>query len=714
MNNLFFRVLIAAFLLLTGSVVIAADKYDLSNDPQLLAQLQINDNPHTVFGLLHNEALLKLRSSVDRNGVTHTRYQQTLNGVPVWGEQIIISRDRAGQVVSLHGQLVQSLASGLSHTAPGLRAEEVLAAMKDEVQKGRTSGDPLLFRNESSDLVIYLDQDAPKLSYAVRFFADTEAGGHPTRPTFLVDAYSGEILFQYEGLTHAEVGTGPGGNMKTSIYHYGTDYGKLDVIEASTTCTMDNPEVKTVDLNHTTVGSSAFDFTCYENTHKEINGAYSPLNDAHYFGGVVYDMYNAWVGVPPLTFQLMMRVHYSTNYENAFWNGTSMTFGDGNTTFYPLVSLDVAAHEVSHGFTEQNSDLIYSGQSGGINEAFSDMAGEAAEFFMRGGNDWEVGADIFKANGEALRYMCEPTRDGRSIDHASNYYSGLDVHYSSGVFNKAFCELAKTTGWDVRKAFEVFVHANQSCWTPSTNFDTGYQCVREAAAALSYSQDDVTAAFAKVGVPAGPVCELADAIILQNGVTTDKFSADTGDWTCFKLDIPTGTGASSVEFVTTNAAKGRKRSIGDADLYVRYDIAPTGGTSNGIYDCGSYSSNSDESCTINSPNDGVWVAAVHAWSSFPAVTVTGTYLGGSEPEPPPPTGNITLSAQVKGGSRNPFVSLTWTGATGPNVDVHKNGSLPITTANDGSYKDDAGRRGDFYQVCEQGSSTQCSGVEVAD
>src|SRR5688572_9676182 len=102
-----------------------------------------------------------------------------------------------------------------------------------------------------------------------------------------------------------------------------------------------------------------------------------------------------------------MKVHYRTSYENAFWDGSAMTFGDGASTFYPLVSLDVSSHEVSHGFTEQNSNLTYSGMSGGINEAYSDMAGEAAEFFMKGTNDWLVGAQIFKGTG-ALRYMNNP------------------------------------------------------------------------------------------------------------------------------------------------------------------------------------------------------------------------------------------------------------------------------------------------------------------
>src|SRR5678815_6068662 len=93
-------------------------------------------------------------------------------------------------------------------------------------------------------------------------------------------------------------------------------------------------------------------------------------------------MYPAYTGYNALNFQLVMRVHYSSAYENALWDGATMSFGDGASTFYPLTSVDVAGHEVSHGFTEQHSNLTYSGQSGGMNEAFSDMGGEATEYYL--------------------------------------------------------------------------------------------------------------------------------------------------------------------------------------------------------------------------------------------------------------------------------------------------------------------------------------------
>ena len=114
-------------------------------------------------------------------------------------------------------------------------------------------------------------------------------------------------------------------------------------------------------------GEKLFKFACPVNNHKQINGAYSPLNDAHYFGGLVFNMYQEYFNIAPLKTKLKMRVHFGQQFENAFWDGQQMTFGDGANRMYPLTSLDVVAHEVGHGVTEQNSGLIYKQQSGGIN-----------------------------------------------------------------------------------------------------------------------------------------------------------------------------------------------------------------------------------------------------------------------------------------------------------------------------------------------------------
>ncbi|MBP6749629.1 MAG: peptidase M4 family protein [Xanthomonadaceae bacterium] len=450
---------------------------------------------------LDGESRLMLIDRKTDLGLRNHRYVQTFRGLPIFGEHVVVTENASGGIDTLFGRKVDGLASEISSGKTRLDRKQALA-----IAKSVTLGNRLGFMRtqaESSELMIHIDEaGAARRAYVVSYFADTLGGGSPMRPTVIVDADTGRVLTQWENLQHALVGTGPGGNTKIGQYEYGTQYGKMDVTQSGTTCSMTNANVRTVNLNHATSGTTTFSYTCPRNTVKTINGAYSPLNDAHYFGGVVYNMYNAYVGRPPLTFQLVMRVHYGTAYENAFWDGSTMTFGDGATKFYPLVSLDVTSHEVSHGFTAQNSNLTYANQSGGINEAYSDIAGEAAEYYMRGSNDFKVGYDITKGTG-ALRYMSNPLLDGKSIDHASKFIYGMDVHYSSGVYNKAFYLLATKVGWNTQKAFKVFARANDLYWTPSTNFYTGVCGVQTAATNLGYTVADVTSAFSAVGLTCG-------------------------------------------------------------------------------------------------------------------------------------------------------------------------------------------------------------------
>jgi Zn-dependent metalloprotease len=448
------------------------------------------------------------------HGTLKTRENQLFRGVPVYGRGVVVERDAAGNVRSVEGHLSNGLGFDLASVTPRLSGADAVAALRQHAGLlpygiGVNAVSDADLQNVHHDLYVYAEGSKARLVYLTSFYVDGQ--GRPSRPTALIDADTGAIVASWEGLTTGKPGgggggsgspataNGPGGNQKTGQYFYGTDYAALSVTQSGSTCSMVNTNVKTNNMNQSRNRATLWTFTCPTSSGDGINGAYSPINDAHHFGGVVHDMYNAWFGAPPLNMQLVMNVHYSRNYENAFWNGSSMNFGDGASTFYPLTALDVTSHEISHGFTEQHSNLQYSGQSGGMNEAFSDMAGEAAEYFDRGANDWLVGADIMKS-GTALRWMCTPTKDGRSIDNAANYTSTLDVHYSSGVYNKAFCTLAKSTNWNTRKAFEVFERANALYWTSTATFNSGACGVESAADDYGYSRSDVVAAFTAVGV----------------------------------------------------------------------------------------------------------------------------------------------------------------------------------------------------------------------
>jgi len=556
------------------------------------------------------------------HGVRNTRYQQTFRGIPVYGESIVVSEDAAsGKLRTLFGRQVTGLAAEIADAPSKVFKGQALAIAKQAALGSRLGA--MQTRNEKSELMIYVDDAGhAHKAYVVNFFADSRlAGNKPTRPYVIVDADSGKVLKQWEGLTTALVGTGPGGNAKTGQYEWGSGgiYGYMDVTQSGSTCTMNNSVVKAVNLNHGTSGSTAFSYTCPRNTYQTINSGYSPINDAFYFGKVIQNMYNAYIGVNALSFQLVMRVHYKTNYENAFWDGSTMNFGDGASTFYPLVSADVGGHEVSHGFTEQHSNLCYDAgsQCGGMNEAFSDMGGEATEYYWKGTNDFLVGQEIFKGSAsQALRYMCNPPQDGGSIDNASDMTSSIDPHYSSGVYNKAFCTLAKTSGWNTQKAFQVMARANANYWTASSSFNQGACGVETAATDLGYAKADVTAAFNVVGVSCSGGGGGGGTTVLTNGVAVTSQGASTGNSLNYTLAVPSG--ATNLTFTMSGGS-------GDGDLYVKFGSAPTDSS----YDCRPYKSGNSESCSFASPSAGTYYVRIKAYSTFSGVSLVGSYTSGS-------------------------------------------------------------------------------------
>jgi len=546
--------------------------FNSTNAPGLIKKLngQGSDNAAIgkALGLAKDEAFKLLRKRTDFNNVTHFRYQQSFKGITVWGVQTVISRGPTNKVRRLHGNMIRDIQDDITSIPASLDPQGALQRMKD-LHKLKDRAATWNFKNEKYGTYVYFTNGKAKLCHVVSFFADNEKA-NPSHYTHFIDVNTDKVLESHDWLKYAE-GTGPGGNEKIGQYEYGTDFPAFGVTQNGTTCTMDFADVNTVDLNHGTTGSIPYSYTpCPRNTYKAINGAYCPLNDAQFFGQVVYDMYIAWYGVPVLPFQLSMKVHYGTNHENAYWTGDSMLFGDGYTTFYPLVCLDVSAHEVSHGFTDFNSDLIYSGESGGINEAFSDMAGESAEYYSRGSTDYMCGYDIFKSPTGALRYLYDPPLDGISIDHVDDYYAGMDVHYSSGIFNKAFWLIATSSGWNTKMSFDIFVKANQDYWTPSTTFQQGAEGAMNAAVDYGYSCQDVVNAFSAVGIslvcPGPPVADFS-ASLTSGGVplTTDftdlsqaasSWSWNFGDTGTSTAQNPTHTytamGTYTVTLIATN------------------------------------------------------------------------------------------------------------------------------------------------------------------
>ncbi|NKQ27115.1 M4 family metallopeptidase, partial [Streptomyces galbus] len=205
------------------------------------------------------------------------------------------------------------------------------------------------------------------------------------------------------------------------------------------------------------------------------------------------------------------RVHYSSGYVNAFWDDSCfcMTYGDGSGNTHALTSLDVAGHEMSHGVTSNTAGLDYSGESGGLNEATSDIFGTGVEFYANNSSDvgdYLIGEKInINGDGSPLRYMDKPSKDGGSAD---SWYSGvgnLDVHYSSGPANHMFYLLSEGSGTKTingvtynsptsdgvavagigrAAALQIWYKALTTYMTSSTNYAGARTAALNAAAAL--------------------------------------------------------------------------------------------------------------------------------------------------------------------------------------------------------------------------------------
>ncbi|MDF1645585.1 MAG: M4 family metallopeptidase [Legionellaceae bacterium] len=499
-----------------------------------------------------------IRTDVDFNQTSHVRLQQLYLGLPVWNATPVVHLPKLNNQLGVYASLNQHTAmngviyEGLDKDLGVATIHCLSKSQKDKaIKKAQLAFEKkwglagLSYAKESVKTIVYVDKTKQAhYAFLVSFYYDDGAtGAH--RPTSIMDADSLFVYRNWDAVLSEKSGEieveeafigGVGGNekigeviydgvddhlpaMKAKHFQYNGKQGpasyQLDY------CILMNDDIAVYDVSYMGVNplsclrkkqDESFFWLSIDNHERrwkadEVNGGYSPSLDAFYGANIVNDFYREWYGVPALVeedgktpMQLKMRVHYGRNFENAFWDGEQMTFGDGGVRFYPLTSLDITAHEVSHGFTSQHSGLDYSNpQMGALHEAFSDAAAIAMQYYVTGKSNWDIGRDIKKDEG-ALRYLDNPKKDGSSIDNM-NDFDDTEVHAGAGIFNKAFYLIATTKGWDIRKAFDVMVKANMNYWNSSMTTLTEAACgVVAATEDYGYNLADVRVSFAKVGI----------------------------------------------------------------------------------------------------------------------------------------------------------------------------------------------------------------------
>ncbi len=402
----------------------------------------------------------------DANGSTHVRLQRTYRGLPVIGGDLVVHQGPDALWDGASQTLAAPVRLSVRPTVGKDRAERAVTT------KDRTTRDIRKLRVDGSPrLVVEAIAGAPRLAWEF-----TSGGRHtdgtPSRLLTYVDARTGKVIRRAEQIQTTD-GSGQslyGGTVNLQVTPSGTSYLLKDPTRGNTyTTDFGN---KTDSLLCQLFGSGCKAGTMFTSTDTLFgNGSTSNREsagvDAQYGTNMTWDYYklvhgrNGIFGNGTGSYN---RVHYGNGYVNAFWDGTKMTYGDGDgVEFGPLVSLDVAGHEMSHGVTENTAGLTYSGESGGLNEATSDIFGTMVEFYAANTNDpgdYYIGEEFDLASHSGFRRMDNPALDGSSHSCWSTSTKNVDVHYSSGVGNHFFYLLAEGSG---QKTIGGKVHNSPTC-----------------------------------------------------------------------------------------------------------------------------------------------------------------------------------------------------------------------------------------------------------
>ncbi len=406
----------------------------------------------------HDGGLKQMRKETDDLGFTHYRFIQLYKGYEIFGTSYIL-HFKNGFLVSANGLLYDnvSIQEGsldekkcLEHALKFVNAdiykwqlpeEEAHARYEFEVEKIRKS--PTYFPKGELKIIpenghFQTTNHAFRLSYVFDIYADEPMD----RSEIFVDLQSGKINFKNPLLMHADAN----GRAKTA--YSDTQNIKTDSVSPVYFRLRETGRgngIQTFNLNKGTNYGTATDFIDSNNFWHNVNANKDEYaTDAHWGAEMTYDYF--WTkhnrnSIDNAGFLLKSYIHYSTNYTNASWDGTRMTYGDGAAPFTPLVAMDIAGHEIAHGLTSNTSGLIYSYESGALNESFSDIFGVAVDFYSRPNQaNYLMGDGI---GGTPFRNMANPNQYGDpdtylgSLWHTAASDNG-GVHVNSGVQNYWF------------------------------------------------------------------------------------------------------------------------------------------------------------------------------------------------------------------------------------------------------------------------------------
>jgi Zn-dependent metalloprotease len=606
---LFRAVLLGAAIVLApgvhGAPMMSAPlKLDTQAQTQVISQLTAR---RPAIGLDADHGYRVVAQHPGVQGTHVVRAAHLYKGVRIFGSESVVVLDARQQIVSESAsprrlQLGRGAAGALSPVTTGFDTTPVVKrkAAISAAAKGSPSG-AVNVKLPTAELVIYpvmRDERAPSAiakpdsdlnaldlvetvdHYALAWHVRVRmrSGEQPIFYDVIVDARTGDTIDRWNALQTVE-GVGRSqysGNVPLSTTFEGNVYKMLDPQRGKGGVF---GAMAITNANHATTSGRVY--TNSSNTWGDgkqfveggsTTGANGQTAAVNAMWGLMntYDLHLNVLGWRALDGQdtaSHIAVHVNRGYDNAYYSDTCrcMFIGDG-TFFTNLAAIDVVGHEMGHGITAATSNLVYTGESGGLNESSSDIAGEVVEAYARAGgkgdvvpalgNDWMLGSEIAR-DGKPLRWMIKPSKDGSSRDAWSTSLKRLDVHYSSGPNNRMFYFLARgsvadktndawsgylkrrplaMTGIGIDKAFRIWFRANTTKFTASTNYADARAKMIESAGELygtgSREVVAVTRAYAAINVGAD-IDELATASVTGpaaaaiTAVITDRSSVET-------------------------------------------------------------------------------------------------------------------------------------------------------------------------------------------
>ncbi len=569
----------------------------------------------------------------DKLGFTHQRMDHYYKGVKVEFSEVILHYNQKGDPYMINGAYFNvdniALTPSLAASTSLDMAVEALG-VETPMWEDETTSAFANYSKPEGELVILADfEDASIARLAWKF--DVFASGKPLRDMVYMDANTGNVLFRNPIVKHAYNFGHDGAERTATEIAYVPNQQEAKLMEGSTgfmaagdadtkysgnnqqvetiqqsglyelLSVPDGITIRTYDANNapanSTTGITVINDPNNNNdwTSTEFTGKAQGELDAHWGAEEVYDYWNTVHGrssYDDAGASIFSLVHVQTNFDNAFWNGAWMSYGDGssngnegNGIFDILTSLDVCAHEIGHAVVSNTSNLIYQRESGGLNEGFADIWGASVEFRSKGnGNDmapnaevWLIGDEIDRRTGSAaLRSMSNPKLLGQPdtyqgtnwvaatvaegcVTPDQNNNDQCGVHTNSGVLNFWYYltvaggsgtndngDNYNVTGIGMAKA-ELIAERTQSVYLSAfSDFAdaraAAIQSARDLYGACSQEEETVAEAFYAVGVGSRYGSQTAPVAGVQTitsysddfedgfGWSSNDADADGNDW----------------------------------------------------------------------------------------------------------------------------------------------------------------------------------------